>query len=126
MLKGLLAGGITLGVAAIFPEQLALSFFTVVLGLVAGVEPGMAMRNPEEGRAGFLWVLALFFVGLGLVGLATNPLILAGAWFLHWVWHLLNQVTALGDGVPEGLSRFSFTFDLVVGGFVVYLWMVAA
>jgi hypothetical protein len=125
LLKGLLAGGIALGVAAVFPQALALSFFVVVLGLMAGVEPGMAMRIPEKGGVGFRWFVALVFVGLGLVGLAVNPLFLAGAWFLHWAWHLLHQVTALGDGVPEGFSQFSLTFDLVVGGFVIYLWMVA-
>jgi hypothetical protein len=121
----MLAGGITLGFAAVFPQPLMLPFFAVVLGLVAGVGPGMATGAPETHSSGFRWFVALAFVALGLVGLATNPLLLAGAWFLHWAWHLLHKVTALGDGVPEGFSQFSLTFDLVVGGFVVYLWMVA-
>ncbi len=43
MLKGLLAGGVTMGVAAVFPEALVFPFFAAVLGLVAGVGPGMAM-----------------------------------------------------------------------------------
>jgi hypothetical protein len=125
LLKGMLAGGISLGVAAVFPEALVFPLFAVVLGLVAGVEPGMAMRAPENGGVGLRWFAALVFVGLGLAGLAASPLFLAGAWFLHWVWHLLHRVTALGDGVPEGFSQFTLTFDLVVGGFVLYLWMVA-
>ncbi len=47
MLKGLLAGGITLGIAAVFPEPLVLPFFAVVMGLTVGVGPGLAMGNPE-------------------------------------------------------------------------------
>lgn len=125
MLKGMLAGGITLGVAAVFPQPLAFSFFSVVLALMAGVEPGMAMGMGEDARPGVRWFAAIIFVGIALLGLAKTPLLIACAWLLHWIWQLLHQVTALGDGVPEGFSRFSLTFDLVVGGFVVYLWAVA-
>jgi len=124
MLKGLLAGGLTLGLVAVFPQAMVFHFFTVVLGLMAGVEPGMAMWDPDRGRPTLQWVVALVVVGLGLVGLWINPLLLAGAWLLHWIWNLLHQITGLGDGVPEGFSRFSLTFDLVAAGFVIYMWSV--
>ena len=50
VLMGFLAGGITMGVAAVFPEELSFAFFAVVLGLAAGVYPGFAMANSEAGR----------------------------------------------------------------------------
>ena len=122
MLKGLLAGGITMGVAAVFPEELSFTFFAVVLGLVAGVYPGFAMADREEGRPLLQWIAAVAFVSMGMVGLWYSPLILAGAWILHAFWDLLHHVTALGDEVPEGYPAFCITYDLLLAGFVAYMW----
>lgn len=124
MLKGLLTGGITLGIAAVFPQPLVLPFFGAVLGLTVGVGPGIAMGNPEMERVGVEWMAALFFFGLGMVGLWLSPLLLAVALGLHSLWNLLRQFTALGDGQPETYSRFCVTFDLVLAGFVAYIWAV--
>lgn len=123
MLKGLLAGGISLGIAAVFPEPLALPFLAVVLGLTVGVGAGIALGNPESGRPVLEWTTAFSFVALGMVGLWVSPLFLAISWGLHALWSLLRRFTALGDGFPEGWFRFCFTFDLVLGGFVAYIWM---
>lgn len=124
MLKGLLAGGITLGVAAVFPEALVLAFFLAVLGLVVGVYPGIAMAEPVKGRPALEWTAAVAFLGLGLVGLWVSPLFLAGAWLLHGLWSLLHRFTGLGDGAPGGYPDFCLSFDLVMGGFVAYMWAV--
>jgi hypothetical protein len=124
MLKGLLASGITLGVAAAFPEPLVFPFFAAVLGLTAGVYPGMAMADPRGGRRGVEWVAAVLVVGGGLVGLWVSPLLLAGAWGLHALVDLAHRFTSLGDGLPEGVAGSFLAFDLVVGGFVVYMWAV--
>ena len=124
MLKGLLAGGITLGIAAVFPEPLVFPFFAVILGLMAGVGPGLAMRGPGEGRPTLQRIAAFFFVGMGLVGLWVTPLLLAGAWLLHGIWSFLHQITGLGDDASEEFFRFSLTFDLVVAGFLAYMWAV--
>ena len=124
MLKGLLAGGITLGIAAVFPEPLVFPFFAVILGLMAGVGPGLAMRGPGEGRPTLQWIAAFFFVGMGLVGLWVTPFVLAGAWLLHGIWSFLHQITGLGDDASEEFFRFSLTFDLVVAGFLTYMWAV--
>ena len=124
MLKGLLAGGITVGVAAVFPEALVFPFFAVVLGLVAGVYPGIALAEPTKGRPALEWTAAVAFLGLGLVGLWISPLFLAGAWLLHGLWSLLHRFTGLGDGVPEGYPDFCFSYDLVIAGFVAYMWAV--
>jgi hypothetical protein len=126
VLKGLLAGGITMGVAAVFPEELSLAFFTVVLGLAAGVYPGFAMANPESGRPLIQWVAAVVFVSLGMVGLWISPLILAAAWVLHAFWDFLHHITALGDGVPEGYPAFCISYDLLLAGFVAYMWAAGA
>lgn len=122
MLKGLLAGGITLGFAAVFPVGLLFPFLAVVLGLVAGVYPGLAMADPRGGRSGLQWVLALLLVALGLAGLWASPALLAGAFLLHGLWGGLHKFTALGDGTPEGYPAFCITFDLVLGGFILYVW----
>jgi len=122
VLKGLLAGGITLGFAAVFPVRLVLPFLAVALGLMAGVYPGMAMADPQGGRWPLEWVLALLLVALGMGGLWTSPVLLAGAFLLHCLWGLLHNFTALGDGTPEGYPAFCITFDLVMAGFVLYVW----
>ncbi|MGW8268279.1 MAG: hypothetical protein ACWGSQ_18070 [Longimicrobiales bacterium] len=122
MLKGLLAGGITVGLAAVFPVGLLFPFLAAVLGLVAGVYPGLAMADPVGGRSGLQWVLALLLTALGLVGLWASPALLAGAFLLHGLWGVLHKFTALGDGISEGYPAFCITFDLVLAGFVLYVW----
>ena len=122
MLKGLLAGGVTLGFAAVFPEALVFPFLAVVLGLVAGVYPGTAMADQETGRQGLQWVVALFLVALGLGGLWGSPIFLAWAFLLHGLWGFLHKYTALGDGGPEGYPGFCLTYDLVLAGFVIFVW----
>ena len=121
MLKGLLAGGITLGIAAVFPEALVLSFFAAVLGLTSGGYPGLAMADPINGRPGLEWAVAITLLCLGLVGLWISPLVLAGAWILHWVWSAAHHFTSLGDGLPGGYPEFCLLFDLVIAGFVGYV-----
>ena len=126
MLRGLLVAGITLGIAAVFPEFLVFPFFAATLGLAAGVYPGIAMGNPEAGYPLTEWVAALVIVTLGLVGLWVSPVLLAGAWFLHALLDVTHSITGLGDGVPEGIPGFFLTFDLLVGGFVLYMWWVGS
>jgi hypothetical protein len=122
LLKGLLAAGITLGVAAVFPEHLAFAFFGGVLGLIVGVYPGIAMANPEVGSPVLQWVIAVGILGLGLLGLWHSALLLSAAFLLHGLWSFLKGFTALGDGVPEGYPAFSLSFDLVLAAFVAYMW----
>ncbi len=122
MLKGLLAAGITLGLAAVFPERLAFPFFAVVLGLVVGVYPGMAMASPEVDSSFPQWVVALVLLGLGLFGLWYSAVLLSAAWLLHALYSFLKGFTALGDGTPEGYPAFCVSFDLVMAAFVAYMW----
>ncbi len=123
MLKGLLAAGIALSVAAVFPEPMAFPFFLAVLGLVVGVYPGIAMAHPEQGHPISQWVVAIAILGLGLLGLWQSPLLLAAAWLFHAVWSLMHQFTGLADGVTEGYPSFCVSFDLVMAAFVAYMWM---
>jgi len=126
VLKGLLAGGITLGVAAVFPEPLVFTFLTVILGVLLGVYPGLAMANPEVGRPVLQWGVAVLITAVALTGIATSPLLLVVAFLLHGAWSLLQKFTALGDGVPEGFLGFSATYDLVLGGFSLFVWSAGA
>jgi hypothetical protein len=124
VLKGLLAGGITLGVAAVFPQELVFPFFAVVLGLVAGTFPGLAMAESEEGFPKLEWTVAVGLVAVGMAGLWRSPAYLAWAWIGHGLWSLLHRFTALGDGVGEEYPVVCLTFDLVAAGFVTYVWLV--
>ena len=126
VLKGLLAGGITLGIAAVFPEPLVFTFLAIVLGLILGVYPGMAMASPGEGRPALQWGFALLVAAAALAGLWASPVFLMGAFLLHFAWSFLHKFTALGDGVPEGFPAFCVTFDLVLAGFSMFLWGTAA
>ena len=126
MLKGLLAAGITMGVAAVFPEALVFPFFAAVLGLIAGVYPGIAMADPLEGRSGLQWTAAVGIFLLGLVGIWISPLLLAGAWLLHGLWSFLHRFTSLGNSVPDEYPDFCLSFDLVAAVFVIYMWGVGA
>ncbi|MFC1662484.1 DUF6010 family protein [Gemmatimonadota bacterium] len=123
MLRGLLAGAVVVGVVAVLPEMLAFPFVTVVLGLVTGVFPGIAMGNPEEGRPGLEWTVAVGITAVGMSGLWISPMVVAAAWVLRGFWDLLHHVTSLGNGVPEGYPGFCLAFDLVLAGFVTYLWL---
>jgi len=122
VLKGLLAGGITLGIAAVFPEADVFPFLAVVLGVEVGVYPGMAMMDPRGGRRTLQWSFALVVVALGLAGIWSSPTFLAGAFLLHALWGFFHQFTALGDGIPEGFPGFSISYDLVLAGFSLYVW----
>jgi hypothetical protein len=122
VLKGLLAGGIAMGVAAVFPEALAFSFVVALLGLMVGLYPGVSMTESPERSAGVQWTVALLVLTVGLVGLWASPLLLAGAWVLHGLWGLLHRITALGNAFPQGLGTFSLAFSLVMASFVAYLW----
>lgn len=126
MLKGLLASGITMGVAAVFPETLVFPFFAGILGLIAGVYPGLAMAGEEEGHPTVQWIAAVVTVILGLMGLWLTPSFLLGAWVLHALWSVLHPFTGLGDGIPEGYPRFCVSYDLVTACFIAYMWGVGA
>ncbi len=122
MLLGLLAAGITMGIAAVFPPPLVFPLLAAFLGLMAGLYPGLAMSAPEVGRPGLKWTVAVLLLLLGLAGLWMSPLLLAAAWLLHGLWSLLHRVTHLGDGVPEELSGACFTYALVMAAFSTYMW----
>ena len=126
MLKGLLASGITMGVAAVFPQALVFPFYVGILGLVAGVYPGLAMVDDEEGHPAAEWVAAVVILTVGLVGLWGSPLLLSGAFLAHGFWSLLHPLTALGKGTPEAYPRFCVSYDLVATCFIVYMWSVGA
>ena len=126
MLKGLLAAGITMGLAAVFPEGLVFPFFAAFLGLFAGIFPGLAMADPVDGRPGLAWVVAITILITGLAGLWGNPLLLAGSWILLGFWSLLHRGEGLGKGVPEGLPSFILSFSLVIAAFIAYMWIAAA
>lgn len=121
MLKGLLAGGVTMGVAAVFPEALAFPFFTAVLGLAAGVGPGMAMADPMASP-GRQWVASIIILALAIVGLWLSYLLLAGAWVLFGLWSLLLPKTISTDAVPDGYPGFICSYSLVSAAFVAYMW----
>lgn len=126
MLRGLVVGGLVLGVAAVFPEGLVFPFFVMILGLFCGVLPGVAMARPEESRPGLEWAAAVLVLGMGMTGLWLSPLYLVAAWLLHGLWGSLHRVTARADTLPAWYPGFCITFDLVMGGFVIYMWLVAA
>jgi hypothetical protein len=125
VLKGLLAGGITMGVAAVFPEALAFPFYAAVLGIMVGVGPGLAMAS-QTSTAGPQWVEAVVVMALGLVGLWLNPLLLGVAWVLHGFWCLFLPRTVSGDDVPEGFPSFAMFYALVSAAFVAYMWAAVA
>lgn len=126
MLKGLLAAGITMGVAAVFPQTLVFPFLTALLGLIAGGYPGIAMADPLGGRAGVQWSVAVGILLFGLIGLWVSALFLAGAWLLHGLWSLFHRFLGGSGGIPEGYVRFCLSYDLVMAVFVVYMWGVGA
>ena len=123
ILKGLLAGGVTMAVAAIFPEALVLPYFTAILGVMVGVYSGLAMADPLRGDTGAHWFMALLVLGVGLLGLWLSPGYLAGAWVLHGIWAVVVGTRRSGEGVPEGLPGFSLAFSIVTACFVTFIWL---
>lgn len=84
------------------------------------------MARPEESRPGLEWAAAVLVLGMGMTGLWLSPLYLVAAWLLHGLWGSLHRVTARADTLPAWYPGFCITFDLVMGGFVIYMWLVAA
>ena len=123
VLKGLLAAGITMGVAAVFPEALVFPFLVAVLGLFLGVYPGIALAEPVEGRAGVQWTIAVALLIMGLVGLWASPLLLGVAWLLHGLWAVSHRLNRMEEAVPEGLPAFSLSYSLVMASFIGYMWV---
>jgi hypothetical protein len=121
VLKGLLAGGITMGVAAVFPEALVFPFYAGILGILAGVGPGLAMASQTRGATP-QWVEAVAVMALGLVGLWINPLLLAVAWVIHGLWSLFLPRTVSEDDVPESYPSFALFYALLSAAFVAYMW----
>ena len=117
----MLAGGITMGVAAVFPEALAFPFFTAVLGLGAGVGPGLAMADPNVSSGG-QWVVAILILALGMVGLWVSTLLVAGAWVVFGIWSLFLPKTISRDAVPEGYPGFVVAYAFVAASFIAYMW----
>lgn len=122
MLKGLLVGGVTLGLAALVPEPLVFPFLAVILGLILGVYPGMGMAIPEAGRPSLQWGVTFLLAATGIAGLWVSPVFLACAFFSHCLWSLVLEFTLLGSGIPQGFRRFSTTYDLVLAGFSIFVW----
>jgi hypothetical protein len=126
VLKGLLAAGITMGLAAVFPEGLVYPLFAAFLGLFLGVFPGLAMADPMEGRPGLNWAVAVTILVTGLAGLWGSALLLSGSWVLLGFWGILHRGQGLGKGVPEGLPGFTLSYSLVIAAFIAYMWVAAA
>lgn len=120
MLKGLLAGSITMGVAAVFPEGLVFPVYASVLGIVAGLGPGMAMAS-QNSNAAPQWVETVVVMAVGLVGLWIDPFLLVLALVFQAFWCLFWPRTVHPDDVPEGLPAFMFSYALVSAAFVAYV-----
>jgi hypothetical protein len=125
VLKGLLAGGITMGVAAVFPEPVVFPFYSTMLGAGAGVGLGIAMGGPNSSPT-LHWLEAFVVIALGLIGLWIDAGFLVGAWIIHGIWCLCLPMTLSEDDIPEGYPAFAFGFSLVSASFVTYLWAAVA
>lgn len=121
LLKGSLLALVTIGMSLMLPEELVYPFFALLLSLAAGVYVGFAVVDTSGTEYILQWVVALGFVGLGLIGIWISPYFLAAGWILHAIWDLLHHKHVLKTKTEEWYPPFCLSYDLVVAGFIIYL-----
>ena len=58
---------------------------------------------------------ALFFMSLAYFGIKKNYWFLVAGYFLHGIWDFLYPLFASSDLLPPDYDYFCFTYDVIVG-----------
>ena len=106
---------------ALEPDQ-SLTFLALLLTFIAGVYLGFALMDPERGRLVIEFTGIVVTCSLAAAGLWVRPQFLAAGYAFHAVWDLLHHPGPLPTRTPVWYAHGCTSFDLVVGGFILYLW----
>lgn len=126
-LTGAVAGAATLALLAALPDTPAIVLAAILLGVAAGVYPGVAMaRNGPDARDGgetiLQWVVAAGFAAAALAGLWFSPWILALAWIAHAGWDVLHHRKLLRARPVTWYPPACLAYDLLLGAYVIVRW----
>lgn len=122
LLAALLAAVLTIGVALLLPRSAALNFLGVILGAVAGVYLGFAIRDGGRRELAIEVIGLAAFTGLAVVGLAGHPGILAAGFLLHIAWDFAHHPRAIRTQSPSWYPPACLVYDGIVGFFLLWRW----
>ena len=122
MLQGALWTVPFVAIALSLPEDQALVFLALLLTFIAGVYLGFALIDPERGRITIELVGIVITCSLAVAGLWIRPQFLAAGYAFHAAWDLMHHPGPLPTRSPRWYAHGCTSFDLVVGGLILYLW----
>lgn len=122
ILTGTVAAAATVAAVLVLPDTAGIVLVAILLGLAAGVYPGLAMGR-EAGETALQWGVALLFALVALAGLWFSPWVLALGWIGHAGWDLLHHAGRLRTRAGSYPSA-CLVYDLVVGGLVIVRWAI--
>lgn len=123
-LMGLFLALPTLGLAAMLPQDRALEWLAIVLGIVAAIYVGFALVDARPSSVRIEVAFAALTVLLALGGLWITPLLMAFGYALHGVWDVLHfwRRPVVSTRVPWWYTAFCLTFDLPVAAYLWWRW----
>ena len=109
-------------IALSLPQEQALVLLALLLTLIAGVYLGFALIDPERGRLVIEFTGIVVTCSLAVAGLWIRPQFLAAGYAFHAAWDLMHHPGPLPTRTPRWYAHACTSFDLVVGGFILYWW----
>lgn len=117
----------TLLPAVLLRRPVALELLAIVFFGIAAVYFGFAVSD-GRWREGIIQVCAMsVFFALTFLGLWLAPLFLAAGYFGHGVWDAIHhpKIRLIKTTVPEWYVYGCIFYDWVVGGFVLFWWVLS-
>jgi hypothetical protein len=116
---GALLGALTLVVPILLSTDHAFGFLAVLLGMIAGVYLGFALRDGRVRafRAEYVGIVA--HGALATIALAANsPLTLAAGYLGHAGWDAIHHTKTLDTIIPRWYVPLCIGYDVVVGAYI--------
>lgn len=112
----------TVGIAVLLPHAWALDLYAALLALIGAVYIGMALEQGSQRQLVVQFVIALGFMGMGLLGLWFFPWLLVAGYFLHGVWDWLHHRGDLNLRLRGWYAPFCLVYDWLIAVAIGFFW----
>lgn len=119
---GLLLAVATVPVFLALPKPLAQQWGALLLAVIGGAYVGFAARDGRPSANLIELAGALAFAAIGLAGLQSTPLLIAGGYVAHGFWDLFHHRHGPYAHTPHWYIPFCVVYDWIVGGFLLVWW----